>query len=330
LQILETALFCQSAFLDAARAANTSIVLTGLDRLLLGVNHRSGRPDHVLNVAKFVTYAWWLPEHALAAVRVLCVVAESPSAHAGLLATLNVTDAVGKTVIKGFTDVLDDDQGDDSGSIGLARIAIVELLLTGLDKPSPSLSHFLLGFDVRKGVAGSTLQPPGMAGAIRTPFHAILSFLRPGMGQPSTTMTTSPQLCETAFKLIYCLGANHQTSEPTLRYLRSTEDFLGTQLSLLPFSPDHPASSSSGLKGVSWLLKTVAIELKLVSTARMRSQVALLTALLLDASGRNPESANPNEDLTLIGAENTLSQLSRTTAGAPSATAARHNGKNHK
>jgi hypothetical protein len=81
---------------------------------------------------------------------------------------------------------------------------------------------------------------------------------------------------------------------------------------------------------VSWLLKTVAIELKLVSTARMRSQVALLTALLLDASGRNPESANPNEDLTLIGAENTLSQLSRTTAGAPSATAARHNGKNHK
>ena len=55
LQILETALMCQNGFLDASRAAATSsLVLTGLDKLILGVNPRSGRADHALNVAKFV------------------------------------------------------------------------------------------------------------------------------------------------------------------------------------------------------------------------------------------------------------------------------------
>ncbi len=207
--------------MDAARASNSPLVLTSLDQLLLGVNNRSGRADHALNVAKFVTYAWWLPEHCLAAVRVLCVVAESPSAHSGLIATLNVTEAVGKTITKGFTDVLDDDQGEADGCVmGLARVAIVELLLIGLDKPAPSLTHFLLGFDVRKSVSGSTLQQPGIGGAIRTPLHAILGFLRPEMGQPSVAMAASPQLCEIAFKLIYCLAATRQTSEPILRYLR--------------------------------------------------------------------------------------------------------------
>ena len=55
MQILETALMCQNGFLDASRAAAaSSLVLTGLDKLILGVNPRSGRADHALNVAKFV------------------------------------------------------------------------------------------------------------------------------------------------------------------------------------------------------------------------------------------------------------------------------------
>ena len=31
-----------------------------------------------------------------------------------------------------------------------ARLSIIDLLLIGLDKPAPSLSHFLLGFDLKK------------------------------------------------------------------------------------------------------------------------------------------------------------------------------------
>ena len=57
--------------------------------------------------------------------------------------------------------------------------------------------------------------------------------------------------------------------------VRSTEDFLGTQLSLLPLPADHPAAQTSA-KSVSWLLKTLAIELRVVSAARMRSQVSAI------------------------------------------------------
>ena len=52
-----------------------------------------------------------MPAHALSAVRVLCAVSESPSAHAPLLAALGGPST--SSVLKGFTDVLDDEQGDE-------------------------------------------------------------------------------------------------------------------------------------------------------------------------------------------------------------------------
>ena len=54
-----------------------------------------------------------MPSHALSAVRVLCAVSESPSAHAPLLAALGGPASSAAAVIKGFTDVLDDEQGDE-------------------------------------------------------------------------------------------------------------------------------------------------------------------------------------------------------------------------
>ena len=321
LQILDSALSKQASFMEAARAANTSTLLTSLDQLLLGVNPRSGRADHMLNITKFVTYSWWLPRHTLHAVRVLSAVADSPSAQAGILATLNTTDQIGLQIIKGFTDVLDNEEEENleeevasSGRcIGAARIAIVQMLLNGLEKPAPSLSHFLLGFDLKKGVSRSTLQPPGVFGSIRTPLHAILAFLRPiGPKQPSPTLSHAPHLCESAFMLIYHLAANQQTSEPSLRYLRSTEDFLSTHLALLPLDDGGPMSVQI-TKGISWLLKTLAIELKLVSSARLRSQVALLIGLLLDAdTASNMNNTTIADELsTTFGGETAMSQLSR-------------------
>ena len=37
-------------------------MLTSLATLLLGVNPRTGKPDHVLNMTRFVFYGHWLPE----------------------------------------------------------------------------------------------------------------------------------------------------------------------------------------------------------------------------------------------------------------------------
>ena len=64
-------------------------------------------------------------------------------------------------------------------------------------------------------------------GSIRSPFHAVLGFLRPSLtsgansgvkGQPNMSLFRSPSLCEKAYQLIYKLSADVNTSEPILRY----------------------------------------------------------------------------------------------------------------
>ncbi len=333
LRLLDTALGLERSFMEAARVANTPLLLTALSQLLQGVNPRSGRPDHMLNVAKFVTFAWWLPSAALHSVKILSAVSDSPGSQPGLLATLNGSKTVGQNIIKGFTDIMDSDEEEEDGNqsdenhasrtMAAARIEVVKLLLNGLDKPAPSLSHFLLGFDLKVPLARSNLQPPGVLGSIRTPFHAILSFLKPVSPRvPSPAIQRSPHLCEASYRLVYYLSANVQTSEVTLRYLRSSEDFLTTQLSLLPL-PDELSSSVQIVKGVSWLLQTVAIELKSVSAARLRSQVSLLIRLLLESEGAGGLGAVNGSEESFLGAttaaeEAALSQLSRS-ALAPAA-----------
>jgi hypothetical protein len=61
----------------------------------------------------------------------------------------------------------------------------------------------------------------GVLGAVRSPLHVILSFLRPTDSKlPSPALMTCPHLAESAFRLIYSLTLNNQTSEPILRFLR--------------------------------------------------------------------------------------------------------------
>lgn len=340
LEILEIAMDKQFSFLECARDANTSILLSPLDHLLLGVNPRSGKPDHMLNVAKFVTYSWWLPAQTYFAIKVLTHVSSSVTAQESLLSTLNHNEEIAKNVIKGFTDVLDNEDfnaveshdeetlQENGRYIAASRIAIVELLLNGLSLPvRASLSHFLLGFELKKSIAKSTLQPPGIMGAIRTPFHALLALLRPTSNKSfSPNLVTCPHLCEKAFHLIYMLSSDNQTYEPTLRYLRSSEDFLSCQLAVLPLPEE--VESVQIIKGMAWLLKTLAIELKLVCSSRLRSQVTLLINLLLDAS--SPNARATGDDSHLGDPESTFSQLSRTTVSTMASTRPQASSRQHR
>ena len=63
-------------------------------------------------------------------------------------------------------------------SVEEIKLAAINLLLDGLELPAPTLTHFLLGFNLQKGISKSTLQPQGVLGAVRSPFHAIQSLLR--------------------------------------------------------------------------------------------------------------------------------------------------------
>ena len=82
-------------------------MLTSLATLLLGVNPRTGKPDHVLNMTRFVFYGYWLPEARLAAVSIIKFVAASPAHQAALLATLTATPATVSAVLRTFSEALD-------------------------------------------------------------------------------------------------------------------------------------------------------------------------------------------------------------------------------
>ena len=160
LRILERGLELQPKMLEVARSSGTRRMLNPLDKLLLGLNSRSGKPDHMFNVVKFVVFAWWLPKHGLSSVNILRYVASSASAQPLLLANFTQSELIGNTIIKGFTEMLENDPVDGDGKSEDARIAVINLLLHGLAFPAPSLSHFLLGFDLR-AISKSTIQSPG-------------------------------------------------------------------------------------------------------------------------------------------------------------------------
>ncbi|KAL9693236.1 hypothetical protein quinque_012521 [Culex quinquefasciatus] len=58
---------------DAHFTSNCSILLAGANKLLLDLNPRSGKADHMLNITRFVTYSSRLLENALVAIRQLNV-----------------------------------------------------------------------------------------------------------------------------------------------------------------------------------------------------------------------------------------------------------------
>lgn len=74
-------------------------------------------------------------------------------------------------------------------------------------------------------------------GSKRTCLHAVLAFLDSGgyVGTFPANIMNCPFSAELAYKLIFMLCTNKDTSGPTLRYLRSTHDFLFRHLQFLPF-----------------------------------------------------------------------------------------------
>ena len=77
----------------------------------------------------------------------------------------------------------------------------------------------------------------GVLGQPRTCLHALLNILQQGVdsGSGPQCLHNTPRLAELAYQLVYKLCALRDTSPPTLRYLRTTYDFLFQQLRHLPF-----------------------------------------------------------------------------------------------
>ena len=89
-------------------------MFTSLSKLLLGLNPRSGKPDHLLNISRFILYGYWLPKARFSAVRIICDCAASPSSQAPILATFTATQATANSVLKAFTEALDSEEAEES------------------------------------------------------------------------------------------------------------------------------------------------------------------------------------------------------------------------
>ncbi|SPP78524.1 blast:Nuclear pore complex protein Nup205 [Drosophila guanche] len=109
LLLLEVALAKQNAFFQAHSAANSSILLSGLNRMLQDFNPRTRRADYVLKIIKFVTYNSWLPRHALAAIKILSAVTMLPNVASQILNMYSIGSSEKLEVRQGFVECLEMD-----------------------------------------------------------------------------------------------------------------------------------------------------------------------------------------------------------------------------
>ncbi|KAL3882663.1 hypothetical protein ACJMK2_028981 [Sinanodonta woodiana] len=317
LQMIECALEKEDQFVNMIRNTGANIMVTSMDKMLLGINPRSLKADNLVNIAKYVMFNSTLPNQSLSAVRILYLVCKSASVQRVMVNLFTENQATKVDLLHGFVECLEQDDVEPvemnldlmsekrdedlvpSQLRNLTRQHLLKLLLYSLEQSAPNLAHFLLGFEIRKPVSKTTLQDAGVLNSPKTCLHAILTMLNRGAGSGSgpNCLRETPVLAELCYQLIYYLAANKDTSLPTLRYLRTSHDFLFRQIQHLPF--DSAEIGHNVTNHQSWLLKTLAVELRLTSLNRQRSHTQRLMKLLLD-----DKDADETEVLQVVASEN--------------------------
>ncbi|RUS70914.1 hypothetical protein EGW08_021327, partial [Elysia chlorotica] len=291
----------QRSLEQRVRETASPLMVSCLERLLLAINPRTRRADYLTNITKFVVFNTFLPKHTASAMRILCQVCQETASQSDIVNLFTAEKSISSELLQGFVECIDSncpevkeerasvllmENGDaDSDKVPPVENVICEhilqLLLLSLDQAAPNLAHWLLGFQLQKPVVRTTLQDPGVMDSPKTCLHSILSMLERGLGtrEGPSSLRDRPQLAELGYRLIYSLAANRDTSAPTLRYLRTTHDFLFRQLQHLPLDSGKYMSDVSDHQ--SWLLKTAAIELRTTCLNRQRSHTQRLVRLLL-------------------------------------------------
>uniref|UniRef100_A0A4W5RL30 Nucleoporin 205 n=1 Tax=Hucho hucho TaxID=62062 RepID=A0A4W5RL30_9TELE len=294
--LLDLALQKEVVFMDLLRESQASLIVSPLEQLLQGVSAQSRRADHIVNIARYLYHSSSNPEAAFQSAKILQRIARYPNIQNRLVGDFTHDQTVSDKLMAGFVECLDNEgaeegleKGDDSEPAKKearirheTQIHILNLLITSLELKTPNLALYLLGYEVKKPISSTNLQDAGVLGCPRSCLHAILSLLQRGSERRSGPVLTSqaPHLAELCYQVIYQLCVCSDTSGPTMRYLRTSQDFLFTHLQHLPFI--LPGDEISALSQMSWLMKTAAIELRVTSLNRQRSHTQRLLNLLLD------------------------------------------------
>nr|XP_045244264.1 nuclear pore complex protein Nup205 isoform X3 [Macaca fascicularis] len=304
LALLNLTLQKENLFMDLLRESQLALIVSPLEQLLQGINPRTKKADNVVNIARYLYHGNTNPELAFESAKILCCISCNSNIQIKLVGDFTHDQSISQKLMAGFVECLDCEdaeefvrleEGSDLEKKLVAiryetRIHILNLLITSLECNPPNLALYLLGFELKKPVSTTNLQDPGVLGCPRTCLHAILNILEKGTeGRTGpVAVRESPQLAELCYQVIYQLCACSDTSGPTMRYLRTSQDFLFSQLQYLPFS--NKEYEISMLNQMSWLMKTASIELRVTSLNRQRSHTQRLLHLLLDDMPVKPYS----------------------------------------
>uniref|UniRef100_A0A3Q2CDR8 Nucleoporin 205 n=1 Tax=Cyprinodon variegatus TaxID=28743 RepID=A0A3Q2CDR8_CYPVA len=310
--LLDLALQKEVMFMDLLRESQSSLLVSPLEQLFQGVSPQTRRADHLVNIARYLYHSSSNPEAAFQSAKILRRIANYPNIQLRLVGDFTHDQTVSDKLMAGFVECLDNEEAEEGAEreddvdppkkVSRIRhetqIHILNLLITSLELKLPNLALYLLGYEVKKPVSSTNLQDPGVLGCPRSCLHAILSLLQRGTEKRSGPVLTqqAPHLAELCYQVIYQLCACPDTSGPTMRYLRTSQDFLFSHLQHLPFILTE--NQIAALSQMSWLMKTAAIELRVTSLNRQRSHTQRLVSLLLDDQPHPQHSESGMEEDT--------------------------------
>ncbi|KAJ7041203.1 nucleoporin Nup186/Nup192/Nup205 [Mycena alexandri] len=216
-------------------------------------------------LAAYVSYPSH-PELVLLSVKILSALSSS-SAFSSLYSLIERSDESDR-IMAGFMRILGSESGadvllaetvaeqstgagaadgsDNSTSAALQqaiRLAVLQLFIknTEAGRPYPNIAHFFLFGDTK---TEQVIQDPHALGAHRTCVHVILELANIGVPRLDSREDTGPDsdplfitlpgLAELFYRIIHQLCIHSRTSEFTMRYLRTREDFFARQLAAIP------------------------------------------------------------------------------------------------
>lgn len=244
-----------------------------LDVLLNGVNPRTGSVDRLATFIRIPALA--SDKSSLQALRLLTKIvndqrnlAQQVSLHLG---SSNSPLVYGDNLVTLFVNCLSSESKD-------VRVAALNFISTCLDhklcagRPSYNIAHELLGFDSQM----TTLREPGSTGKVFDCLHAIINFF-------DSDAFWHPDLKEErtlGLEIVHKLCTDVRTYDLTLRFLRSSYDFLSKYLKNLTIVPE------SRMDEVIWFMRLLSVEIKLSCERNMKSIATNHLNLLLSEKPR--------------------------------------------
>uniref|UniRef100_A0A8D0GC58 Uncharacterized protein n=1 Tax=Sphenodon punctatus TaxID=8508 RepID=A0A8D0GC58_SPHPU len=216
LALLNLTLQKENLFIDLLRESHLSLIVTPLEQLLQGINPRTKKADHVVNIARYLYHGNSNPELAYESAKILCCISCNSNIHIKLVGDFTQDQSISQKLMAGFVECLDNEDAEElinpeelesekkqAQIHHETRIHILNLLITSLECSPPNLALYLLGYELKKPVSTTNLQDPGVLGCPRTCLHAILNILEKGTETRTgpTAVRESPHLAEQCYQV---------------------------------------------------------------------------------------------------------------------------------